>query len=146
MIELLTALDSDVEPFKPDTTVKDYVKHYASNKGWEHAVDFYKHANAGARTKDKERSNASPKEKKKKSSTKERSKKDPRKSSSSSTKTSIPKQLWCSEPSCRDRGNHTNHTSDDCRFRQNKVRSQLKLKNIGKAPMKGGTRKHSPWK
>jgi hypothetical protein len=140
--ELLTALDSDIDPFKPDTTVKDYMKHYASNKGWEHPVDFYKHANAGTRTKDiKPRENPSPKDKKRKSSTKERSKKDSRKSSSSSAKTSTPKQLWCSEPSCRERGNHTNHTSDDCRFRQNKVRGQLKLKNIGKAPMKGGTRK-----
>jgi hypothetical protein len=142
MIELLTALDSDIEPFKPDPTVKDYMKHYATNKGWEHPVDFYKHANANVRTKDKHNKEQTPsKDKKRKASSKERSRKDPRKSSTSSSKSSIPKHFWCTEPRCKERGNHTNHTRDDCRFRREKVRANLKHKNIGKAPIKGGSRK-----
>ena len=142
MIELLTALDSDIEPFKPDATVKEYMKHYASNKGWEHPVDFYKHVNANVRTKDKQNKEHTPsKDKKRKSSSKDRSRKDSRKSSSSSSKPSIPKHLWCTEPKCKERGNHTNHSRDDCRFRKEKVRVNLKHKNIGKAPIKGGSRK-----
>ena len=119
------------------------MKHHASNEGWEHPVDFYKHADANVRTKDKQKQQYThAKNKKKKSPSKDRTQKDSRKSSSSSpAKGMTPKHLWCQEPKCKERGNHSNQTSEDCRFRKHRVRDNLKHKNIGKAPIKGSTRK-----
>ena len=148
MVELLTALDPNLVPFAPDTNVKNYMRHYASNKGWEHSVDFYKHVNANVRIKDKQkpkRELTPSKDKKRKysSKTNENSKrKDSHKSSSSSySKPPIPRHLWCNEPKCKEKGNHTNHTQEDCRFKKNKIRDNLKHKNIGKAPVKAGSRR-----
>ena len=140
LYRLLTALATSFESYNPDNTVMIYLKQHSQALKWEHKFDFRP-------PKEKERDNSNPKNNesshKKEDRSQKRKEKYDRKSSKSkrikmTDKASPnPKRIKASEQcrrkSCRQRNTHTNHTHEDCKFKESSGKNHP---NLGKAPAK----------
>ena len=144
LYRLLSALATSFESYNPDNTIMIYLKQHAQALRWEHKLDF-----RPPKEKEKEQSKDHSKDP---SSTRERhpnkrKNKHDGKSDRQSTKTKRthmtdkrtpnPKKIksndQCRRQKCRERGTHTNHTHNECKFKESDA---TKHKNLGNAPAK----------
>ena len=144
LYRLLSALTTSFESYNPDNTIMIYLKQHAQALRWEHKLDF-----RPPKEKEKEQSKDNSKDH---SSTRERhpnkrKNKHDGKSDRQSTKTKRthmtdkrtpnPKKIksndQCRRQKCRERGTHTNHTHNECKFKESDA---TKHKNLGNAPAK----------
>ena len=144
LYRLLSALATSFESYNPDNTIMIYLKQHAQALRWEHKLDF-----RPPKEKEKEQSKDNSKDH---SSTRERhpnkrKNKHDGKSDRQSTKTKRthmtdkrtpnPKKIksndQCRRQKCRERGTHTNHTHNECKFKEPDA---TKHKNLGNAPAK----------
>ena len=144
LYRLLSALATSFESYNPDNTIMIYLKQHAQALRWEHKLDF-----RPPKEKEKEQSKDNSKDH---SSTRERhpnkrKNKHDGKSDRQSTKTKRthmtdkrtpnPKKIksndQCRRQKCRERGTHTNHTHNECKFKESDA---TKHKNLGNAPAK----------
>jgi hypothetical protein len=137
LYRLLSSLSTSFELYSPDNTAMIYLKQHSQALRWEHKFDFRP-------PKEKERDKSDHKGKDS-SSTKES---QPRKRKSKSDHKSFkakgikmtdksspnPKRIkssdQCKRRDCRRRGTHTNHTHDECKFKESE---SAKHPNVGKA-------------
>ena len=145
LYRLLSALATSFESYNPDNTIMIYLKQHAQALRWEHKLDF-----RPPKEKEKEQSKDNSKDP---SSTRERhpnkrKNKHDGKSDRQATKTKRthmtdkprtpnPKKIksndQCRRQKCRERGTHTNHTHNECKFKESDA---TKHKNLGNAPAK----------
>ena len=145
LYRLLSALATSFESYNPDNTIMIYLKQHAQALRWEHKLDF-----RPPKEKEKEQSKDHSKDP---SSTRERhpnkrKNKHDGKSDRQATKTKRthmtdkprtpnPKKIksndQCRRQKCRERGTHTNHTHNECKFKESDA---TKHKNLGNAPAK----------
>lgn len=145
LYRLLTALATSFESYNPDNTIMIYLKQHAQALRWEHKLDF-----RPPKEKEKEHSQDSSKYP---SSTRERhpnkrknihdgksdrqATKTKRTHMTDKPRTPNPKKIksndQCRRQKCRERGTHTNHTHNKCKFKESDT---PKHKNLGNAPAK----------
>ena len=144
LYRLLSALATSFESYNPDNTIMIYLKQHAQALRWEHKLDF-----RPPKEKEKEQSKDNSKDH---SSTRERhpnkrknkhdGKSDRNPSKTKRThmtdkRTPNPKKIKSNDQSrrqkCRERGTHTNHTHNECKFKESDA---TKHKNLGNAPAK----------
>ena len=144
LYRLLSALATSFESYNPDNTIMIYLKQHAQALRWEHKLDF-----RPPKEKEKEQSKDNSKDH---SSTRERhpnkrknkhdGKSDRNPSKTKRThmtdkRTPNPKKIksndQCRRQKCRERGTHTNHTHNECKFKESDT---PKHKNLGNAPAK----------
>ena len=140
LYRLLSSLSTSFEQYSPDNTVMIYLKQHSQALRWEHKFDF-----RPPKEKEKDKSDHKGKDS---SSTKEsqprkRKGKSDHKSSrakgikmtdkSSPNPKRIKSSDQCKRRDCRRRGTHTNHTHDECKFKESE---SAKHPNVGKAPPK----------
>ena len=144
LYRLLSALATSFESYNPDNTIMIYLKQHAQALRWEHKLDF-----RPPKEKEKEQSKDNSKDP---SSTRERhpnkrknkhdGKSDRNPSKTKRThmtdkRTPNPKKIksndQCRRQKCRERGTHTNHTHNECKFKESDA---TKHKNLGNAPAK----------
>ena len=144
LYRLLSALATSFESYNPDNTIMIYLKQHAQALRWEHKLDF-----RPPKEKEKEQSKDNSKDP---SSTRERhpnkrknkhdGKSDRNPSKTKRThmtdkRTPNPKKIksndQCRRQKCRERGTHTNHTHNECKFKESDT---PKHKNLGNAPAK----------
>ena len=140
LYKLLTSLSTSFEPYNPDNTVMIYLKQHSQALRWEHKFDF-----RPPREKEKDKSDHKgkdsssskedqPRKRKNKMDRKPSKFKRVRmtdKSGPNPKKTKTDNQ--CRRHGCRKRGTHTNHTHDECLFKDSDT---PRHKNLGKAPPK----------
>ena len=136
---VLQGLNDSLPPFSPDSSVKEYMSHYAKNKKWKHKVDFNATMNSGLRIKDKsERRQKSDSNGKKRH--KDKNKNEGNKSRHSDKKfissASVPKQLQCRRQQCIDKGVNITHKHEDCYHKHKQAQYPKNFPNLGKAPAK----------
>ena len=137
---VLAGLNDNIPPFAPDTLVKEYLRHYASNKKWKHKVDFNSKMNSGLRTADKlnkrQKLDSNGKKRHESKNIKNKNNHDKvksRREQNSSSSASVPVYLQCKRPRCIEKGVNKNHTHENC-FHKNKQHGQTKsYPNLGKA-------------
>ena len=145
LYRLLSALTTSFESYNPDNTIMIYLKQHAQALRWEHKLDF-----RPPKEKEKEQSKDNSKDH---SSTRERhpnkrknkhdgkSDRNPSKTKrthmTDKPRTPNPKKIksndQCRRQKCRERGTHTNHTHNECKFKESDA---TKHKNLGNAPAK----------
>ena len=147
--KLVTRLNNSFPTYAPDKGVMDYLNQHSSSLQWEKKLDF-----RTPREKQSQDTRPSKHEKRKERPEKraerfkertgrnrERSKRPDRASdrkrlktsrSDTSSKARIPESEQCRRPTCRERGNHLNHSHAKCRFADASTRHP----NLGKAPAK----------
>ena len=145
LYRLLSALTTSFESYNPDNTIMIYLKQHAQALRWEHKLDF-----RPPKEKEKEQSKDNSKDP---SSTRERhpnkrknkhdgkSDRNPSKTKrthmTDKPRTPNPKKIksndQCRRQKCRERGTHTNHTHNECKFKESDA---TKHKNLGNAPAK----------
>ena len=145
LYRLLSALATSFESYNPDNTIMIYLKQHAQALRWEHKLDF-----RPPKEKEKEQSKDNSKDP---SSTRERhpnkrknkhdgkSDRNPSKTKrthmTDKPRTPNPKKIksndQCRRQKCRERGTHTNHTHNECKFKESDA---TKHKNLGNAPAK----------
>ena len=152
--KLFTRLSNSFPTYAPDKSVMDYLNQHSSSLHWEKKLDF-----RTPREKLSQDTRPSKHEKRKDrpdkladrpnertGRTRERNKRPDRASDRKRLKTSrsdpsskprIPESEQCRRPTCRERGNHLNHSHAKCRF----ANASSRHPNLGKAPI---TRKTKP--
>ena len=156
--KLFTRLSNSFPTYAPDKGVMDYLNQHSSSLHWEKKLDFRtprekqsqdtrpsKHDKRKDRSdKRKDRSDKqTDRPKERTGRNQERNRKPDRASDRKRHKTSrtdtsskprIPENEQCRRPTCRERGNHLNHSHAKCRFADASTRHP----NLGKAPGKKG--------
>ena len=122
-----------VKLYEPDVTVKEYLQQHAASLNWKTKIDF-----TNPKRKQKDLHSSSRSSSNKHTSTKQ--KRDLK--SSKRIKLSIPRNLQCRNPKCRQKGTYKNHKNTDCIFKQSNLKHQDGKRsnahpNLGKAPLKG---------
>jgi hypothetical protein len=145
--KLVTKLSSTFEPYKPDKAILQYLNQHTRQLGLEspsfaspkekrndsNKIERQKTSSSDRKKNrtdrsDKKRKRTDASDFKTKSREKSRDKKD---------KGKVPFGKHCRRASCKQRGTHTNHTHDECRFKDESSSSgQPKHPNLGKAPRK----------
>ena len=145
--KLVTKLSSTFEPYKPDKAILQYLNQHTRQLGLEspsfaspkekrndsNKIERQKTSSSDRKKNrtdrsDKKRKRTDASDFKTKSREKSRDKKD---------KGKVPFGKHCRRASCKQRGTHTNHTHDECRFKDERSSSgQPKHPNLGKAPRK----------
>ena len=148
LLKLLSKLNSSFEKYEPDKAVMTYLHQHSKTLNFE--FDFKnpkKHTNEREhRTKDKKTRPQSSSSNKRTKPNDNKSSKDRRPSNtrhkngtsniaSTATATTVPVKYQCRRASCKQRGTHTNHSHDKCRFKDD-VDTSKPYPNIGKAPPK----------
>jgi hypothetical protein len=140
LYRLLTALASSFEPYNPDNTVMIYLKQHSQALKWEHKFDF-RPPKEKERDISNQKNNESP-HKREDRSHKRKDKPDRKSFKSKRIKMTDkaspnPKRIkasgQCMRKSCRQRNTHTNHTHDECKFKESSSKNHP---NLGKAPAK----------
>ena len=157
--KLFTRLSNSFATYSPDKSVTDYLNQHSSSLHWEKKLDF-----RTPREKQSQDTRPSKQEKRKDRPDKradrskermgrahERSKRPDRASDRKRPKTLRSDTIsskQCRRPTCRERGNHLNHSHAKCRFADTNTRHP----NLGKAPAKktkpasssSGGKNHTP--
>jgi hypothetical protein len=140
LLKLLTKLNVSFEKYEPDKAVMTYLHQHSRTLNFE--LDF---RNPKEHVKERVSRSTEKQSRLHESSTKKRKREDRSKRPSDNnrkspnnkttgTATTVPYKLQCKRPDCISRGTNTNHTSDQCRFKD-KV-TEKSYPNIGKAPPK----------
>ena len=152
--KLFTRLSNSFPTYAPDKSVMDYLDQHSSSLHWDKKLDFRtpreklsQDTRPSKHEKRKDRSDKrADRPKERTGRTRERNKRPDRASDRKRLKTSrsdpsskprIPESEQCRRPTCRERGNHLNHSHAKCRF----ANASLRHPNLGKAPI---TRKTKP--
>jgi hypothetical protein len=157
LLKLLSKLNSSFEKYEPDKAVMTYLHQHSKTFNFE--LDF---RNPKEQTNEREprskdrktRPQSSSSNKRTRSSDKSTSK-DRRANNScqkpganrdttTSAAETVSIKYQCRRPSCKQRGTHTNHTHNKCRFKDDVVTSKA-YPNIGKAPPKKVKRSKSSY-
>jgi len=140
LLKLLTKLNVSFEKYEPDKAVMTYLHQHSRTLNFE--LDF---RNPKEHVKERVSRSTEKQSRLHESSTKKRKREDRSKRPSDNnrkspnnkttgTATTVPYKLQCKRPDCISRGTNTNHTSDQCRFKD-KI-TDKPYPNIGKAPPK----------
>ena len=156
--KLFTRLSNSFTTYAPDKGVMDYLNQHASSLHWEKKLDFRtprekqsQDTRTNKHDKNKDRADRNKRRPDKQTDrprertgrTKDRNRKpdggsDRKRLKTSRTDTNskirIPESEQCRRPTCRERGNHLNHSHAKCRFADASPRHP----NLGKAPGKKG--------
>ena len=152
--KLFTRLSNSFPTYAPDKSVMDYLNQHSSSLHWEKKLDFRtpreklsQDTRPSKHEKRKDRPDKrADRPKERTGRTRERNKRPDRASDRKRLKTSrsdpsskprIPESEQCRRPTCRERGNHLNHSHAKCRF----ANASSRHPNLGKAPI---TRKTKP--
>ena len=152
--KLFTRLSNSFPTYAPDKSVMDYLNQHSSSLHWEKKLDFRtpreklsQDTRPSKHEKRKDRPDKRPDRPKERTGrTRERNKRPDRASDRKRLKTSrsdpsskprIPESEQCRRPTCRERGNHLNHSHAKCRF----ANASSRHPNLGKAPI---TKKTKP--
>ena len=152
--KLFTRLSNSFPTYAPDKSVMDYLNQHSSSLHWDKKLDFRtpreklsQDTRPSKHEKRKDRSDKrADRPKERTGRTRERNKRPDRASDRKRPKTSrsdpsskprIPESEQCRRPTCRERGNHLNHSHAKCRF----ANASSRHPNLGKAPI---TRKTKP--
>ncbi len=163
--KLFIRLSNSFPTYAPDKGVMDYLNQHSSSLHWEKKLDFRtpreKQSQDMRPSKHEKRKDRPDKRadrpKERRGRNHERSKRPDRASdrkrhktsrSDTSSKHRIPESEQCRRPTCRERGNHLNHSHAKCRFADMSTRHP----NLGKAPAKktkhasssSGGKNHTP--
>ena len=147
--KLLTRLSNSFTTYAPDKSVMDYLNQHSSSLHWEKKLDFRtpreKQSQDTRPSKQEKRKDRPDKRadrsKERTGRNRERNKRPDRASDRKRLKTSrsdpgfkprIPESEQCRRPTCRERGNHLNHSHAKCRF----ANASTRHPNLGKAPGK----------
>ena len=152
--KLFTRLSNSFPTYAPDKSVMDYLNQHSSSLHWEKKLDFRtprEKLSQDTRPSKHEKCKDRPdkradRPKERTGRTRERNKRPDRASDRKRLKTSrsdpsskprIPESEQCRRPTCRERGNHLNHSHAKCRF----ANASSRHPNLGKAPI---TKKTKP--
>ena len=152
--KLFTRLSNSFPTYAPDKSVMDYLNQHSSSLHWEKKLDFRtpreklsQDTRPSKHEKRKDRPDKrADRPKERTGRTRERNKRPDRASDRKRLKTSrsdpsskprIPESEQCRRPTCRERGNHLNHSHAKCRF----ANASSRHPNLGKAPI---TKKTKP--
>jgi hypothetical protein len=150
--KLVTKLSSTFEPYKPDKAIMQYLSQHTRQLGLE-APSFASPKERQSSSNKSERHKTSSSDRKKSRtdrSDKKRKRTDASdfkgksrgKSSDKKDKGKVPFGKHCRRSSCKQRGTHTTHTHDECRFKDDGSSTvQPKHPNLGKAPRKNKDQK-----
>ena len=144
--KLFTRLSNSFTPYAPDKGVMDYLNQHSFSLHWEKKLDFRtpreKQSQDTRPSKHEKRKDRPDKRadrpKERTGRTQERNKRPDRASDRKRHKTSrtdtsskprIPENEQCRRPTCRERGNHLNHSHAKCRFADASIRHP----SLGKA-------------
>ena len=152
--KLFTRLSNSFPTYAPDKSVMDYLNQHSSSLHWEKKLDFRtpreklsQDTRPSKHEKRKDRPDKrADRPKERTGRARERNKRPDRASdrkrlkasrSDPSSKPRIPESEQCRRPTCRERGNHLNHSHAKCRF----ANASSRHPNLGKAPI---TKKTKP--
>ena len=155
--KLLTRLSNSFATYAPDKSVMDYLNQHSSSLHWEKKLDFRtprEKQSLDSRTNKHERRKDRPdkltdRPKGRTDRNRERKTRSDKPSDRKRLKTSrsdpgakprIPESEQCRRPTCRERGNHLNHSHAKCRF----ANASTRHPNLGKAPGKNPSKKIKP--
>ena len=154
--KLVTKLSSTFEPYKPDKAIMQYLNQhtrqlgleapsFASPKEKQNSSNKFERQKTSSSDRKKSRTDRSDKKRKRTDASdfKQKSRdKSREKSNDKKVKRNVPFGKHCRRPSCKQRGTHTNHTHDECRYKDDKSSVvQPKHPNLGKAPRKNKDQK-----
>ena len=154
--KLVTKLSSTFEPYKPDKAIMQYLNQhtrqlgleapsFASPKEKQNSSNKFERQKTSSSDRKKSRTDRSDKKRKRTDASdfKQKSRdKSREKSKDKKVKRNVPFGKHCRRPSCKQRGTHTNHTHDECRYKDDKSSVvQPKHPNLGKAPRKNKDQK-----
>ncbi len=153
--KLATKLSSSFEPYKPDKAIMVYYLNqhtrqlgldppsFTNPKDKNNSSDKSEQRKSSSSEKKKQRTDRSDRKRKRTDASDSKSKSDYQSKSrdhDKNKKGKVPFGEQCRNPSCKQRGTHTNHRHKDCRFKDGDHRSP-KHPNLGKAPIKDKTNK-----